>query len=92
MATEADLAKSEAIKRFRAAVRLEMSIAGDWVIGRHLDSIKEQISREISSGGLPALERGVGSWAKQIADSLSPMIEREVTKLLEAGVAPDPQS
>lgn len=92
MVTDAELAQAEAIKRFRAAVRLEMSIAGDWVIGRHLDAIKAQAKAELSSGGLPALERGVGSWAKKIADSLSPMIEREITHLLEAGVATNPKS
>ncbi len=32
MADEAKLAEAEAIKRFRAAVRLELSIAGDYII------------------------------------------------------------
>lgn len=89
MATDADLAKAEATKRFRAAVRLEMSIAGDWVIGRHLDTLKAQMDREIAQGGLAALEAGTGSWAKKIADAVAPMIEREITALLEAGDAPE---
>lgn len=83
MPTEADLAKLEAVKRFRAAVRLELSIAGDYVIGRHIDQLKAMADREIASGGVPALNNGVGSMAKKVADALSAAFEDELTKLLE---------
>ena len=82
--TEAELAKAEAIKRFRAAVRLELSIAGDYIIGRHIDEIKALADREIAAGGVPALEKGMGSKAKQIADALSEAFEEQVPKLLAA--------
>lgn len=84
MADEAALATAEAIKRFRAAVRLELSIAGDYVIGRHLKEIKDLAAREIASGGIPALENGMGSKAKQIADGLSRVFEAEIESVLKA--------
>jgi hypothetical protein len=82
MATEADLAKMEAIKRFRSAVRLELTIAGDYVIGRHLDGIKSMCDKQIAAGGVPALESGMSSKAKQIADGLSAAFESQLGKLL----------
>jgi len=88
MASDQDLAKAEAIKRFRSAVRLELSIAGDWIIGRHLDELRAAADRQIASGGVPALERGLGTAAKKIADALSPMIEREIAKHLALELKP----
>lgn len=82
---EIQLAKREAIKRFRSAVRLEMSIAADYVIGRRLPQLESLIDREIATNGLPALEAGVGSKAKQIADILSSKFEEALDQLeLEA--------
>ena len=92
MATEQDLAKAEAIKRFRSAIRLELSIAGDYVIGRHIDQIKDMADKEIASGGIPALESGMGSKAKQIADRLSAAFEVEVENLLALTVGTDDSS
>ncbi len=89
MASDTALAKAEAIKRFRSGVRLELSVAGDWVIGRHLDALKAKIDDELAQGGIPALDSGVGSWARQIADRMAPMIERELGLLLEAGDGSD---
>lgn len=94
MADESALAKAEAIKRFRAAVRLELSIAGDYVIGRHIDAIKALADQEIAKGGVPALESGMGSKAKQIADGLSKVFEQEIERLLvpSLGAASDKES
>ena len=83
MATEAKLAKAEAIKRFRSTVRLELTIAGDYVIGRSIDKIIALADEQIEAGGIPALESGVGgSMAKQIADRLSAAFERELEQVL----------
>lgn len=85
MADETSLAKAEAVKRFRSAVRLEFSLAGDYVIGRHLDEIRRRAEEEIARGGIPALEAGMGSLARQIADKLQPAFEAAVAKALTEG-------
>lgn len=87
--TEVALAKAEALKRFRAAVRLETSIAADYVIGMNLPTLKKRMDDEVAAGGIPALQSGTSSLARAIAEELSKAMEPILQKVLEAG--DDPQ-
>jgi hypothetical protein len=81
---EVRLAKAEALKRFRSAVRLELAIAGDRVIGIHAEKIKDRMDEMITDGGLPALERGMGTWARRVADELIGVLDDQLPELPES--------
>lgn len=81
-----DLAKKEARKRFRSAVRLECAIAADYVIGRHMPDLNDLIEKSLSEGELPALEAEVAAAAKKIASLLTEALEGAMDQLaLESG-------
>lgn len=85
---EIELAKKEARKRFRSAVRLECAIAADYVIGRHLPELNDAIEAKLADGELPALDATVSSMAKRVADLLTEALESTLDQLaLEQGNA-----
>lgn len=84
---EIELAKKEARKRFRSAVRLECAIAADYVIGIKMPELDDLIEQSLATGGNVALDDDkVRELTRRVAKRLTEAMEGTLDQAaLEAG-------